>query len=177
MTEQARNLYAVNVAELCCAERLTAGRFAENFSPAYSPDGRRIVFASTRSGRSQIYVMAADGTDQEVLAPFDFGETGNSYAPEWSPDGTMIVFHREYEGVPQIVTFDLATRQVRQRTSSGRNEDPSWAADSRHVVFVSDRTGRRQLHVLDLETGRVRQIMTSGAARLPAWSRSLTRGR
>lgn len=177
MTEQARNLYAVNVAELCCAERLTAGRFAENFSPAYSPDGRRIVFASTRSGRSQIYVMGADGTDQEVLVPFDFGETGNSYAPEWSPDGTMIVFHREYEGVPQIVTFDLATRQVRQRTSSGRNEDPSWAADSRHVVFVSDRTGRRQLHVLDLETGRVRQILTPGAARLPAWSRSLTRGR
>jgi TolB protein len=177
MTEQASNLYAVNVADLCCVERLTAGRFAQNLSPAYSPDGRRIVFVSNRSGSPQIYSMAADGTDQELLVPFDFGVTGSSYAPEWSPVGSTVVFHREYGGSPQIVTFDLATRQLRQRTSEGRNEDPSWAPDGRHVVFVSNRTGRGQLHVLDLETGRIRQIMTPGVARLPAWSRSLTRGR
>jgi TolB protein len=177
MGEQASNLYAVNVADLCCAERLTAGRFAQNLSPAYSPDGRRIVFVSNRSGSPQIYAMTADGTDQDLLVPFDFGSTGSSYAPDWSPDGTAVVFHREYGGVPQIMTFDLASRQLRQRTSSGRNEDPSWAPDGRHVVFVSNRTGRGQLHVLDLETGRVRQLMTPGSARLPAWSRSLTRGR
>lgn len=177
MTEQASNLYSVNVADLCCAERLTATRFAQNLSPAYSPDGRRIVFVSNRSGAPQIYSMAADGTDQELLVPFDFGATGASYAPEWSPDGTAVVFHREYGGSPQIVTFDIASRQLRQRTSDGRNEDPSWAPDGRHVVFVSNRTGRGQLHVLDLETGRVRQIVTPGVARLPAWSRSLTRGR
>lgn len=177
MTEQASNLYAVNVADLCCVERLTAGRFAQNLSPVYSPDGRRIVFVSNRSGSPQIYSMAADGTDQELLVPFDFGSTGPSYAPEWSPDGTTVVFHREYGGNPQIVTFDIASRQLRQRTSEGRNEDPSWAPDGRHVVFVSNRTGRGQLHVLDLESGRVRQIMTPGVARLPSWSRSLTRGR
>ena len=177
MTEQAANLYTVNVADLCCVERLTTGRFAENLSPVYSPDGRRVVFVSNRSGSPQIYGMAADGTDQELLVPFDYGSSGNSYAPDWTPDGTMIVFHREYGGNPQIVTFDLATRTLRQRTSSGRNEDPSFAPDGRHVVFVSNRTGRGQLHVLDLETGRVRQVATSGVARLPAWSRPLGRGR
>ena len=177
MTEQAANLHSVNVADLCCVERLTAGRFAENLSPVYSPDGRRIVYVSNRAGSPQIYAMAADGTDQDLLVPFDFGSSGNSFAPDWSPDGAMVVFHREYGGAPQIVTFDLASRQLRQRTSSGRNEDPSFAPDGRHVVFVSNRTGRRQLHVIDLETGRVRQLMTPGAARLPAWSRSLTRGR
>ncbi|MBL8987504.1 MAG: PD40 domain-containing protein, partial [Gemmatimonadetes bacterium] len=175
-TEQAANLYSVNVADLCCAERLTAGRFAENLSPVYSPDGRRVVFVSNRAGSPQIYGMAADGTDQELLVPFDYG-AGSSYAPDWSPDGTMIVFHREAGGTPQIYTYDLASRQLRARTSSGRNEDPSFAPDGRHIVFVSDRTGRRQLHVLDLETGKVRQVPTPGAARLPAWSRSLGRGR
>ena len=113
--------------------------------------------------------MASDGTDQELLVPFDFGSSGASNGPDWSTDGTMVVFHREYSGSPQIVTYDLAARQLRQRTSSGRNEDPSFAPDGRHVVFVSNRTGRRQLHVLDLETGRVRQVMTPGEARLPAW--------
>ena len=178
LTEQAANLYSVNVADLCCAERLTAGRFAENLSPVYSPDGRRVVFVSNRSGSPQIYAMAADGTDQELLVPYDYGSSGNSFAPDWSVDGTTLVFHREYGGSPQIVSFDVGSRQLRPRTGpGGRNEDPSFAPDGRHVVFVSNRTGRGQLHVLDLETGRVRQVMTPGVARLPAWSRPLGRGR
>lgn len=178
LTEQAANLYSVNVADLCCVERLTAGRFAENLSPVYSPDGRRVALVSNRSGSPQIYAMAADGTDQELLVPFDYGSSGNSFAPDWSADGTTLVFHRESGGNPQILSFDLGSRQLRQRTGpGGRNEDPSFAPDGRHVVFVSNRTGRGQLHVLDLETGRVRQIMTPGVARLPAWSRPLGRGR
>ncbi|HEU5218879.1 MAG TPA: hypothetical protein VFU23_09480 [Gemmatimonadales bacterium] len=175
MSDQGVSLYGANVRDLCCVQRLTGGRFAENFSPAYSPDGRRVVFVSTRAGGQQIYVMAADGTDQDLLVPFDFGDTGNSNAPDWSPDGATIAFHRDVGGSPQIYTFDLAGRRARQWTSSGRNEDPSWAPDGRHVVFVSNRTGRRQLWVVDTETARTRQIMTPGSARLPAWSRSLDR--
>ena len=59
-------------------QRLTAGRFADNLSPTYSPDGRRIAFISTRAGPPQLYVMGADGTEQELFAPFDFGVTGSS---------------------------------------------------------------------------------------------------
>jgi TolB protein len=176
MSERGVGLYVVNVQDLCCVEPLTGGRFAENFSPAYSPDGRRVVFVSTRAGGQQIYTMAADGTDQELLVPFDYGETGNSNAPEWSPDGTAIAFHREVGGAPQIWIFELAGRRLKALTSTGRNEDPSWAPDSRHLVFVSNRTGRRQLFVVDTETNRVRQIMTPVSARLPAWSRALARG-
>ena len=177
MSEAGTALYVLNAQELCCVEPLTSRRFAENFSPAYSPDGRRIVFVSTRAGGQQIYSMAADGTDQELLVPFDYGESGNSNAPEWSPDGTMIVFHREVGGEPQIWSFELSGRRLKRLTSMGRNEDPSWAPDSRHLVFISNRTGRRQLFVVDTETNRVRQIMTPVAARLPAWSRSLAAGR
>jgi TolB protein len=175
MSEAGVALYVVNVQDLCCVERLTGGRFAENFSPAYSPDGRRVVFVSTRAGGQQIYSMSADGTDQELLIPFDYGETGNSNAPEWSPDGTTIAFHREVRGAPQVWAFDLAGRRAKQLTSLGRNEDPSWAPDGRHLVFISDRTGRRQLFVLDTETNRSRQLMTPFSARLPAWSRPLVR--
>jgi TolB protein len=177
LSDQGVSLYAMNVQELCCVERLTGGRFAENFSPAYSPDGRRVVFVSSRAGGQQVYTMAADGTDQELLVPFDFGTTGNSNAPDWSPDGATIAFHREVGGAPQIYTFDLAGRRLKALTSLGRNQDPSWAPDGRHIVFVSNRTGRLQLFVVDSETGRSRQVMTPGAARLPAWSRPLGRPR
>lgn len=169
--ENGTNLVRVNVTDNCCMQRLTLGKFADNLSPTFAPDGRRLAFVSTRAGPPQIYVMGADGTDTELLVPFDVGATGSSNGPEWSPDGAALVFHRDVGGSPQIFVFDVASGRTRQVTSSGRNEDPTWAPDGRHIAFVSDRTGRRQLWVIDTETSRVRQIVSPGAARLPAWSR------
>ncbi len=163
-------LHQANLADLCCVERLTVGRFAENLSPTYSPDGLRIAFVSSRAGSPQIYVMSSDGTNQELLVPFDYGVTGGSFAPEWSPDGLKLAFHRAMAGGFQVLVFDLTTDRVQQVTSEGRNEDASWAPDSRHLVFSSSRAGGRQLHVLDLETSRVRRIPSPGYAQLAAWS-------
>jgi TolB protein len=164
------DVYTYNLAQDCCLERLTVGRFSDNLSPTFSPDGRQVAFVSTRPGLPQIYVMAADGTGQELFAPFDWGVTGSSHAPEWSPDGTRVAFHRDVQGSPQIFIMDARSRAVRQLTSAGRNEDPTWAPDGRHIAFISMRTGRRQIWVIDVETGRVRQLTTVRDARLPAWS-------
>jgi len=172
-SEEGTDLFSFNVAEWCCMQRLTVGRFADNLSPAYSPDGRRVAFVSTRAGLPQIYVMDADGADQELFAPFDYGVTGSSNAPEWSPDGATVVFHREVARVQQLFLLDVAGHRVRQLTSTGRNEDATWAPDGRHLAFVSDRSGRRELWVIDTETGRLRQLTSLGTARLPAWSRRL----
>lgn len=171
--EEGTDIYRYNLARDCCLERLTVGRFSDNLSPTFSPDGRQIAFVSTRAGGQQIYVMSADGTGQELFAPFDYGVTGNSNAPEWSPDGTQVAFHRDVMGSPQIFLMDVRSRVVRQLTSFGRNEDPTWAPDGRHLAFVSNRTRRRQLWVIDIESGRVRQLTTVGDARLPAWSRRI----
>jgi len=168
--ESGTDVFAYDLDRNCCLERLTSGRFADNLSPTFSPDGRRIAFVSTRAGLPQIYVMSADGTGQELFAPFDYGVTGSSNAPEWSPDGLSVAFHRDVGGSPQVFIMDTQRRVVRQLTSAGRNEDPTWAPDGRHLAFVSNRTGNRQIWVIDLETGRVRQVTRVGEARLPAWS-------
>jgi len=167
------DLYSVDVTRNCCAQRLTVGRYSDNLSPTFAPNGRRLAFVSTRPGLPQVYAMAPDGTGQELLVPFDFGATGPSHAPDWSPDGTAVVFHRELRGVPQLFVYDVTARKVRQLSSAGRNEDPTWAPDGRHIAFVSDRSGRRQIWILDIESGRLRQLQSPGAARLPAWSRRL----
>ena len=171
------DIFTVNLAEMRCARRLTVGRFADNLSPSFAPDGRRVAFVSTRAGPPQVYSMSVEGTDQELLAPFDYGVSGSSNAPEWSPDGASVAFHREVNRSQQIFILDVGSRRVRQLTSSGRNEDPTWAPDGRHLAFVSDRSGRRQVWIIDIETGRVRQLMTPGETRLPAWSRRLVAGR
>ena len=164
------DLFAYNLAQDCCLQRLTVGSLSDNVSPEFSPDGRRIAFESTRSGTSQIYVMASDGTGQELFAPFDYGVTGASHSPAWSPDGLSLAFHRSVAGRYQLFLMDIRTSAVRQLTSAGRNEDPTWAPDSRHIAFKSSRAGSEQIWVVDIETGRVRQLARVGAARMPNWS-------
>jgi len=168
--ENGTDVYLYDVARRCCVTRLTVGRYYDNLSPTWSPDGQRLAFVSSRPGSPQLYVMSADGSGQEALAPFDYGSTGQSNGPEWSPDGQAVAFHREVGGVPQVFVMDLATRTVRQLTGEGRNEDPTWAPDGRHLAFASTRGGVRQLWIVDLETGRLRPLVTTGGARLPAWS-------
>lgn len=174
--EEGTQIYAYNLVEHCCLERLTAGRFSDNLSPTFSPDGRRIAFVSTRAGSPQIYAMSADGTGQELFAPFDYGVTGSSYAPEWSPDGLHLAFHRDVAGSYQVFVMDVASRTVRQLTSAGRNEDATWAPDGRHLAFVSSRTGTRQIWVMDMDTGRVRQLTRLDGTRLPSWSPRISEG-
>ncbi len=169
-TEEGTDIYTVNIKDNCCLQRLTVGRTYDNLSPTYSPNGQRIAFVSTHAGLPQVYVMAPDGTDQQLFAPFDYGVTGSSNAPEWAPDGQSVAFHRDVAGTLQVFVLEVRTRTVRQLTSLGRNEDPTWAPDSRHMAFVSDRSGYRQLWIIDLETGRIRPLLQQSGARLPAWS-------
>jgi TolB protein len=54
-----------------------------NRSPSWSPDGSRIVFASTRTGNYQLWVMNADGSDQRLLMGWDNWTPYNDTAPVW----------------------------------------------------------------------------------------------
>ncbi len=71
-TEDGTDVYTADVVQNCCVQRLTVGRYADNLSPTFAPDGRRLAFVSTRAGQPQIYVMAADGTDQELSGAVRF---------------------------------------------------------------------------------------------------------
>jgi len=50
-----------------------------NESPAFSPNGRHLVFTSTRSGKTQVFTMARDGKNVRQIT-----KAGNNYEPDWS---------------------------------------------------------------------------------------------
>lgn len=77
--------------------------------PAWSPDGRRIAFASDReaSGVWHIYVMDADGSHVRRVTPAD-PEDGYFTKPAWSPDGTSILCTRTKDGNVEIFLIELA---------------------------------------------------------------------
>ena len=66
----------------------------QNAEPAWSPDGRKIAFRSTRNGNRDIYVMNADGSGKRNLTrnPAWDGR------PSWSPDGRRIAFVSDRDG-------------------------------------------------------------------------------
>jgi TolB protein len=61
--------------------------------PAWSPDGRRIVFSSNRGDLFKLYVMNADGSE-----PRQITDGGHSdVRPQWSSDGASVIFNREHD--------------------------------------------------------------------------------
>src|SRR5215207_2018195 len=72
-------------------------------NPAWSPDGSRIAYESTRSGNSEIWVMNADGTGEPVNVSNH--ESWDS-DPAWSPDDTQITFMSRRAGQDDIWAVD-----------------------------------------------------------------------
>ena len=64
-------------------------KYSFDMQPAWSRDGKKIVFVSTRKGNPQIWVMDADGGNQEL-----FSRSSNlyNYNPAWSADSSLILF-------------------------------------------------------------------------------------
>lgn len=69
------------------AQRLTSG-MAFDAQPRFSPDGRKIVFLSDRSGAENIWIL---DTKPGQLTQVSHGSDENFRSPEWSPDGNCIV--------------------------------------------------------------------------------------
>jgi Tol biopolymer transport system component len=129
-------------------------------SPDYSPDGRRIVFASTRSGSYEIWVCDADGANPVQLTNFGGPVTGT---PRWSPDGRWIAFDTRVEGNPDIFVISSEGGQPRRLTTEA-SEDvvPSWSRDGRWIYFSSTRSGSLQVWKMPAEGGEARQLTNGG---------------
>ncbi len=104
-------------------------------SGRFSPDGKRIVFASARSGTMEIWVCDADGSNALQLTSFNGPNTGT---PRWSPDARSIVFDSRPGGNADIFVVGASGGAPRQITTDP-SEDvvPSWSRDGRWIYFES----------------------------------------
>jgi len=105
---------------------------ANDFNPAWAPNGKRLAFISDRSGNFDIYVMNADGSEQMNLT----NNSVNDFSPTWSPDGTRIAFvsgdHNGQEII--IMNVDLLSRS-QLIDSTTRLLNPVWLSSDQQMVY------------------------------------------
>ena len=172
--------------------RLT-DNWARDIDPSWSPDGKRIAFASDRDGNWQIYVMNVDGTgpirlsDDPAVEEYAHGsldgrrDTGvprltdgpaGNDNPSWSPDGRRIVFvsYRD-EGSEVYVMNADGSDQTRLTDNSAREMRPVWSPDGRRIAFNSDRDGNWEVYVMNADGSDQTRLTDNPAWDIsPIWS-------
>ena len=131
--------------------------------PAWSPDGTRIAYVSTKDGQTDIYVMRlSDGGITRLTR--DGGWNGN---PTWSPDGSWIMFDSSRDGVNPSPHNNFRNlflvrpdgTDLRRVTGLPRyNGSPSWAPDGVRIAFVSDRDDTFNIFTMTPDGREPRQL-------------------
>jgi Tol biopolymer transport system component len=176
----------VNLSSFTCGRTACYDR-----GPRYSPDGSRIVFASSVGGTMQLFVMEADGRNVRRLTRDD----RDNVDPAWSQDQRTIVFVRSphsrnaqarnalelgqpaesgsgsIEGTPEpweIAVLDLAAEAVRviAQGDGWPRPRPVWSPGGSQIAFVtSSSNGAPDIHVMDANGGGPRPLQWT----TPTW--------
>jgi hypothetical protein len=130
---------------------------------AWSADGTKIAFMSSRDGDQEIYTMDADGSNQ--VNRTESSGTPDS-KPAWSPDGTKIAFTR---GGSIWVMNANGTGQ--DDLSSGSADDsPAWSPDGTKIAF-SRGSGLAGIYVMDADgTDPPVNVDSGSGGSAPSWS-------
>ncbi len=135
-------------------------------TPAWSPDGRQIVFTGYDGGLSDLFVVNADGSDLHRLT----NDKDADLQPAWSPDGKSIAFVTDRGpetdfnqlrfGKMRIALFHLddGAIELLPHMERGKNINPVWAPDGRSLALVSDRTGISNVYLYDFVDGNLYQL-------------------
>jgi len=145
----------------------------EDTDPAWSPDGTRIAFTSTRDGPHAIYVMNENGSNVNRLTPV----TWDSFRPAWSPDGSRIAFVSARNGNTDVYVMKAdGTGEQRLTTHMALDTDPAWSPDGSKIAFASERDGNAEIYVMNADGSGVTRLTTNSTEdRHPAWSPDGTR--
>lgn len=128
--------------------------------PQYSPEGKRVVFASTRTGAWEIFTSDADGNHPVQLTSFNDKPAGS---PQWSPDGKRIAFDARPGGNADIYTMGIeGGTPTRLTADPAQDAVPTYSRDGKSIYFGSNRTGRFEIWQTPASGGAARQVTRNG---------------
>lgn len=136
---------------------LTNDPAANDFSPAWSPNGRSITFSKWRGADRGIFVMTGTGSGVKRLS------TGSDFGAAWSPDGMSIAFSRGH-GIWIMNADGTDLREISHSEKGDR--DPSWSPDGARLAFSR---GMESIALVFVD-GSGLVVISGGGEAQPAWS-------
>jgi len=176
--------------------QLTNNPKKSSTSPAWSPDGRTLAFATDRDEKRQVYVIDPKGGEARKLTSVEEGV--GSFA--WAPDGTSIAFtstdpktdadkdrEKTYgdfdvigEGyrMSHLWVFDVASKRARRLTSGAFTVGQfNWSPDGTRIAFdhrinsANANGGSADISVVTVADRTVKHLVTQdGPDSGPVWS-------
>jgi len=152
-----------------------------NISPVLSPDGKEIVFFSTRDLLSiDLFLADADtGKIKRKLISTAIDPHFESIqfirsAGSWHPEGGKFVFGAIRKGKPNLTIIDMRKDKVEREIEFRELDEilnPTWSPDGRFVAFSAMAGGISDIFVYDLESNVLKQLTRDVYSDLhPAWS-------
>lgn len=131
-------------------QRLTSEPGLDN-TPVWTPDGKRIVFTSSRAGHSQIYSMTAQGTDTH---PMTSGAAATQ-EPAVSSDGGLLAYVVFREGTSGVVTRAVAeaTEPAAPLARDRRETAPRFLKDGSVAYLVERKSGDNRYQIVRRAAG------------------------
>ena len=139
-------------------------------SPAWTPDGRAVVFTGKMDGVSKIYSVGLDGMDPKPLT-----DGPRDYDPAPSPGGDRLAFTRQ-DGDHIVLHIANADGSDLVGVAGGpsRNEEAAWAPDGRRIAVLTDRDFGEDIWILERDGDHSMTKITDSTSHdmNPAWSPS-----
>jgi Tol biopolymer transport system component len=144
----------------------------DDFSPSWSPDGRRVAYRVNprRSDVGDIWIVRADGTAARNLTRTP---RVAEWSPAFSPDGRRIAYYSAMSGGNGDVWVMRADGTGRRNvTRNGSlNEYPTWSPNGLNLAFNSHRDGQFEVYRSTASGSRQRNLTRHpGEDKWPAWS-------
>lgn len=128
-------------------ERITFNE-TDDGSPTFFPNGKRIMFVSSRNGVNQLCTLNIDGQDERHFNSIRY----DCYTPAVSPDGRTIAYVSARDGDWEIYLIDADGTNERQITNGiGRSIQPAFSPDGRHLAYVSDRGDSFHIYLMSFD--------------------------
>ncbi len=142
-----------------------------NIRPAWSPDGRSVLYVSTAGGKPELWRKRADGSGRPVRV---LSETRAIYEGFWSPDGKWIIYRTDnvQQGSGDILAVPArGGRPIPLAATPAQETGPALSPDGHWLAFASDASGRKEIYVRPFPNASdgIWQVSTDGGSE-PRWS-------
>jgi Tol biopolymer transport system component len=150
--------------------RFTSRTNSSDENPVWSPDGKRIAWASHQNGIAAVYIRDASGAGDERLA---YASDENPHPIDWSPDGRHLLLHvATVIGDSDLAVLDLDNpdaKAVIWVQSAGDQSQGQFSPDGRWIAYTSDESGRPEILVRPFPSGDGRWQISGEGGSQPRW--------